>query len=144
MSPQIARRPLEEQIHAILGWNTFRWAVDQLPTGVSIDDVRFVDLVSVTRDDVDQWVEKHGFASTAVRDDRYDGVEALYLLPQDNGWVVFYSERGTRNFERYFDSRAGARRWVVDHLYDSARMSLNHRWWHAHPDVRPASIGAMP
>lgn len=144
MPPQITPRPQEEQISAILGWNTFSWAVAQLPTGVSIDDVRFVDLITVTRDDVDRWVETHGFASTAVRDDRYDGAEALYLLPQEDSWLVFYSERGKNNYEHRFVSRAEARRWVVDHLYDSARTSLNHRWWHAHPNARPASIPAMP
>lgn len=144
MSPQFTRRPPEEQIQAILSWNTFRWGVDQLPRGVAMDDIRFVDLISVTRDDVDQWVERHGFTSTPVRDDRYDGAEALYLLPQDGGWVVFYSERGQRNFEHHFISQAKARRWVVDHLYDSARTSLNHRWWHAHPNGRPPSIAAMP
>ena len=137
------RRPAE-QIRAILGWNTFRWAVGQLPAGVSIEDVTFVDLISVTRDDVDRWVRRHGFASTAVRDVRDTGVEGLYLLPEGDGWVVFYSERGTRTQSQHFDTQAQARRWVVDHLYDSARTSLNHRWWHAHPHERPASIGAMP
>ncbi|KRB78324.1 hypothetical protein ASE01_03335 [Nocardioides sp. Root190] len=144
MSPQFAPRPPDDQIRAILGWDTFRWAVDHLPAGVSIDDVRFVDLISVTREDVDRWVERHGFATTSVRDDRYDGAEALYLLPEDDGWVVFYSERGQRSFAHHFAVRAEARRWVVDHLYDSARTSLNHRWWHAHPDARPSSIGTMP
>ncbi|WP_210438620.1 hypothetical protein [Nocardioides xinjiangensis] len=91
---QSRRRPVEDQIRAILGWNTFRWAVDQLPAGVVIDDVTFGDLVSVTREDVLQWVEEHGFESTAVRDDRYDGQESLYLLPERGAWVVFYSERG--------------------------------------------------
>lgn len=109
-----------------------------------IDDVTFTDLVSVTREDVLRWVEKHGFGSTSVRDDRYDGQEALYLLPEEGAWVVFYSERGNRNVEHRFASEAEARRWVVDHLYDSARTALNHRWWHAHPESRPASIGAMP
>ncbi len=118
--------------------------MSQLPPGVSIDDVTFTDLISVTRADVDGWVEQHGFGTSAVRDDRYDGAEALYLLPEDGGWVVFYSERGARSMEQRFTSRAEARRWVVDHLYDSARTSLNHRWWHAHPLERPPSIGAMP
>ncbi len=65
-----------------------------MPAGVVIDDVTFGDLVSVTREDVLQWVEEHGFESTAVRDDRYDGQESLYLLPERGAWVVFYSERG--------------------------------------------------
>lgn len=142
--PRLTRRPAHEQIRAILAWNTFRWAVDHLPQSVEIDDVTFPDLVSVSRDDVLRWVEKHGFDSTAVRDDGYDGAEALYLLPEAGAWVVFYSERGQRNFEHRFASEGAARRWVVDHLYDSARTSLNHRWWHAHPDSRPPSIGAMP
>lgn len=144
MTAHLARRSPEEQVRAILGWNTFRWAVEQLPEGVSIDDVTFADLVSVTREDVVGWVEANGFGSTPVRDDHYDGAEALYLLPDGDRWVVFYSERGQRNFEHYFDTVAEARRWVVDHLYDSARTNLNHRWWHAHPDQRPASMGAMP
>ncbi|MFB9313479.1 hypothetical protein [Nocardioides plantarum] len=144
MSLQLTPRPPDDQIRAILGGNTFRWAVDQLPTGVSIDEVRFVDLISVTREDVDRWVERHGLASTSVRDDRYDGAEGLYVLPEGGGWVVFYSERGQRSFAHRFVTRAEARRWLVDHLYDSARTSLNHRWWHAHPDARPVSIGDMP
>jgi hypothetical protein len=106
--------------------------------------VTFADLVSVTRDDVERWVGVHGFASTAVRDGRDNGGEGIYVLPEGDAWVVFYSERGERNYEHRFASRAEAQRWVVDHLYNSARTSLNHRWWHAHPDARPASIGAMP
>lgn len=139
----ITRRPPEEQIRAILGWNTFRWAVDQLPPDVSIEDVTFVDLISVTRGDVERWVERHGFGGTAVREVD-NGVEGLHLLQEDDGWVVFYSERGQRNFERRFGESAEARSWVVDDLYDSARTSLNHRWWHAHPGERPVSISAMP
>lgn len=140
---QISRRPADEQIRAILGWRTFAWAVAQLPAGLSIDDVTFADLVSVSREDVERWVEEHGFGSTAVREVDTTGAEGLYVTPEDGGWVVFYSERGRRNLEHRFVDRREARRWVVDHLYDSARTSLNHRWWHAHPDSRPASISAM-
>lgn len=100
MHPPISRRPAEDQIRAILGQRAFAWAVDQLPTGVSIDDVTFADLVSVTRDDVERWVEEYGFDSTTVRDeDDGVGAEGLYVIPEDDGCVAFNSERGKRTFE---------------------------------------------
>ena len=58
--------------------------------------------------------------------------------------MVFYSERGKRTQTQHFETQAQARRWAVDHLYDSVRTSLNHRWWHAHPQEWPASMGAIP
>ena len=123
----VARRPAEEQILAILRGNTLCWTVEQLPQGVSIDDVGFVDLVSVTRDEVDAWVAANGFGSTSVRDDRDDGAEGLHLLPDGDGWEVFYSERGHRSFTHRFATQAEARGWVVDHLFERARGAFSHR-----------------
>lgn len=51
----------EEQIQAILDWNTFRWAQSHLPESKTIDDVRFRDLISVTEDDVYAYCCAMGF-----------------------------------------------------------------------------------
>jgi hypothetical protein len=52
-----------EQIQAILNWNTFRWAQSHLPEAKTMDDVRFSDLISVTEDDVYEYVLTNGFPS---------------------------------------------------------------------------------
>jgi len=120
-----------QQIVAILGPNIFAWAVNRLPEGIGIDDVRYGDLISVTEDDVFAYVAAHGFdqrvvAEDAVADDR------ICIVTSACGWRVFYTERGTLSDESEFPSRNDARRDVVRRLMRGARIVLNHRYWHAH------------
>lgn len=136
-----------EQIQAILSGNAFRWAVDNLPEGTSIDDLRFPDLISVTREEVFEYVVSHGFPETVVaeRDAARWADDRFCIVPLDDGqWSVFYTERGTRSQQVTVESYAAAQRRVVEILFDYARTALNHRWWHAHPTDRPRHIADMP
>lgn len=127
----------DEQIRAILDWNTFRWAQAQLPENKSIDDVRFRDLISVTEDDVYDYVLRNGFPDRTVAEGEGARLadDRLCLAPLEDGrWVVYYTERGTRTDEVTVSSHAEARREVVRRLVRSARIDLNHRYRLAHPD----------
>lgn len=126
----------EEQIQAILDWNTFRWAQSHLPESKTIDDVRFRDLISVTEDDVYAYVLRNGFSDRTVAegDAARWADERLCLVPLDDGrWAVYYIERGTRSEEVKVSSHAEARREVVRRLMTGARIDLNHRYRLAHP-----------
>lgn len=125
--------PKDEQIRAILSWDTWRWAVDRLGEGESIDNVRFHDLISVTEDEVYQFVLVHGFNQRAVVE-RGDADDHLCIVPESDGrWAVYYTERGKRSEEVVLSSLADARREVVHRLMQSARTALNHRFKLAHP-----------
>lgn len=57
----------QEQIEAILSMSTFNWAVKQLSFGKSIDNHRYSDFISVTPDDIENYVKEHGFSKKVVR-----------------------------------------------------------------------------
>lgn len=135
-----------EQIAAILSWDAFRWAQDQLPKGTAIDDIRFPDLISVTPQDVFEHVQLHGFPErvVAVRDAARRADDMLCIVPlRDGRWSVYYTERGIKRDQVSVESYAAAQRRVIEILYSSARTDLNHRWWHAHPTERPPKITDM-
>lgn len=102
-----------------------------------MDDVRYLDLISVTEDDVLEHVRRHGFDERVVaeRDAARLADDCICMVPEPDGrWRVYYTERGIRSDERVLPSEADARRDVVRSLMRSARLSLNHRYRLAHPD----------
>jgi hypothetical protein len=127
----IQRAPREEQILAILGPNIFKWAVESLPEGVRIDDVRYRDLVSVTEDDVFSHVAARCFDRRVVAEDA-ELDNRICILNSAHGWRVFFTERGHVSNESLFQTKEEAKRDVVRQLMHLARMILNHRYWHAH------------
>lgn len=129
-----------------MSWNAFGWALDHLPEGRSIEDIRFPDLVCVTREDVFEHVLAHGFPEriVAVGDAARWANDSLCIVPLEDGrWSVYYTERGKRYDQITLESYAAAQRQVIGILFDSARTALNHRWWHAHPNQRPPNITDM-
>lgn len=128
---------VEEQIRAILGPDVFRWTLERLPPGRSIDDVRFRDLISVSEDDVLEYVRRNGFDGRVVaeRDAARGADDRICMIPEADGrWLVYYIERGLKSDERVLPSEADARRHIVRTLLKSVRISLNHRYRLAHPD----------
>ena len=131
-------RSRQEQIEAILSWNTFVWAREQLPPGKSMDDFRFRDFISVTEDDVYDFVLSNGFSPRVVaeRDETRRADNKLCIAPLEDGrWIVYYTERGQRSEEVKVPSQAAARHEVVRRLMDNARINLNHRYRSAHPEM---------
>lgn len=126
----------EDQIRVILGPKIFEWAVESLPEGLAIDDVRFRDLISVTEDDVFSYVVAHGFDARVVAEDAvFD--DRICIVSSAAGWRVFYTERGRVFEESLFPSRQEARREVVSRLMEVARIILNSRYWHSHGPAFP-------
>jgi hypothetical protein len=126
----------EEQIQAILDWDTFRWAQSHLPESRTIDDIRFSDLISVTEEDVYEHVLRNGFPDRTVAegDAARWADDRLCLVPIEDGrWGVYYTERGVRSDEVTLPSHAAARREVVRRLMRGARIDLNSRYRLAHP-----------
>ena len=128
---QVQRASAEEQIAAILGPNIFRWAASRLPKGVSLDDVRFRDLISVTENDVRAHVTHHGFDSRVVAEDAVMD-DRICIVHSGASWRVFYTERGKASAEAQFESKDSASADVVRRLMRLARINLNSRYWHAH------------
>lgn len=129
----------EEQIRAILTGNTFNFAHDYMPEGKSIDDIRFRDLISVDEDEVFAYVVKHGFDERIVSEPSAHPLmddDTICIVPEPDGrWRVFNLERGQCGLEEVLPSLAAARKHVVHRLVRSARVSLNHRFRLAHPEL---------
>ena len=65
-----------------------------------------------------------------------DADDHLCIAPKPDGrWSVYYTERGERSDEVVVSSLADARREVIHRLMVSARISLNHRFKLAHPEL---------
>lgn len=129
--------PDHEQVRAILGQRTFYWACEQLRDGESMDDLMFRDFISVTEEDIYQFVLVHGF-------NERDVIQITNFMPsegtcinelQDGRWMVFYTERGKVSQETIVSALADARREVIHRMMRSARISLNHRYRYAHPEL---------
>jgi len=135
----------DEQIRAILSYDAFRWAVENLPHGKTIDDIRFRELVTISEEDVLNHVRRSGFPVSVVAEGEAArwADDRICLVEDGDRWSIFYTERGERSDLATVESHAAAQRWVVHHLFENAKVSLNHRWWHAHPDERPQRIGDM-
>jgi hypothetical protein len=129
----------EAQIRAILASGTWEYALAHLSDRETIDDIRFRDLITVSEDDVYAHVLEHGFDERRVSERRADPIMddgKFCILPsQDGRWRVFFLERGQRSPERVLPSLAAARKHVVHELLRSARISLNHRFKLAHPEL---------
>lgn len=127
----VQRASTEAQILAILGPDVFKWAVASLPEGVSIDDVRHRDLISVTESDVLLYVLAHAFDTRVVAEDAVVD-DHICIVASGHLWRVFYTERGEVSDETAFASKEEARAEVVRRLVRLSRVMLNHRYWHAH------------
>ena len=132
----------EEQIKAILSWNTFRWACEQLSDSSEIDQKKYADFISVTAEEICEFVRTNGFDDRAVfvcsTQDRWDNFKSddhLCICEEKGGWIVFYTERGQRSAEARFSTREQAEAEIVRRLIVSAKVSLNHRYKNAHPDL---------
>jgi hypothetical protein len=132
----------DEQIRAILSYDTWNWAVNQLGPQDSIDEKRFRDFISVTESEVEQYVHEHGFDKRVVFESkdagawlRLDADDHICITKNNEMWEVFYTERGKRSQEASFPSWNGAAREVVRRLFEGAKIMLNHRYRLAHPEM---------
>jgi hypothetical protein len=55
-----------DQIKAILSANTFHWAIKQLLPNESIDNRQYSDFISVTAEDIYQYVKTNGFPAPTI------------------------------------------------------------------------------
>lgn len=136
-----------EQIQAILSWNTFRWAVNQLQSNETIDEKQYSDFISVTPDEIEDYVKAHGFPDRAVKVvGKGKGIFAedqICIVEVPSGWEVFYMERGQRSEQALLPSFDEAQREVIRRMIETAKIQLNHRYRHAHPELnlpRPSEM----
>jgi rhodanese-related sulfurtransferase len=135
-------KPKTEQVEAILSWDTFRWACDQLQDRSDIDQKKYTDFIEITEEEIYQFVHKHGFNSRAVyictNEDRWDNFKSddhLCIVQDKDKWLVFYTERGQRSETAVFNDRKQAEIDVIKRLIVSAKISLNCRYINAHPHL---------
>jgi hypothetical protein len=128
-----------EQIDAILGNYPDRWAQAQLKPGETMDDKRYHDLIRVTQDDIYRYVQAHGFPRLTVYEEgspnAIQGDDQLWIVRSGDRWEVSYVERGNKNAQSQCDMLEEARREVIRRKMRSARITLNHRYRNAHPEL---------
>jgi len=131
-----------DQIRAILGPDVFAWAVRVLPAEVSIDDVRYRDLVDVTEDEVLAHALENGFDRRAVwtDGDPSPADDRTCLTRHRQGWRVYYTERGQISDDAVFATYEEACREVARRRMRLARILLNQRYWHAHGLAFPCDV----
>lgn len=118
--------------------DVWHWGLNHLPDGKTFDDIRFRDLITVSENDVFNFVTANGFNERVVaeRDAARWADDQLCIVPEADGrWSVCYSERGKKYDEVVLPSLADARREVVHRMMTSARISLNHAFRLAHPEM---------
>jgi hypothetical protein len=113
-----------------------------LPPEVSIDDVRYRDLVDVTEDDVLAHVRTDGFDPGVVWSDGDPAPvdDRTCIVRYRDGWRVYYTERGKSSNDATFSSYEAACREVVRRQMRLARIMLNSRYWHAHGLPFPCDV----
>jgi hypothetical protein len=132
-------RDKEEQIKAILKGDTFHWALDQLVPGESIENKKYSDFVSVSVEDIYDYVMANGFPLNTVEELRkgeagyyYDN---LRIEEVENGWEVYGIERDRKSVIMLFPSLEEARKETLRRKIVSAKVELNHRYCLAHPEL---------
>jgi len=118
--------------------DSWHWGLNHLPAGKTFDDIRFRDLITVSEDDVYDFVIANGFNERMVaeREAARHADDQLCIVPEADGrWSVYYTERGMKHDEVVLPSLADARREVVRRLMTSARISLNATFRLAHPEM---------
>lgn len=136
-------RDKTEQIEHILRRDTETWAYAQLATGETLADRQYSDFISVGPDEVVAYVLAHGFDPSTVWTPKVPPApkdNRIVLEPKGAKWVSYYTERGSRDDERTFDSQVDAVRDVVMRLLESAWVALNVRYWHRHHPT----LGRLP
>jgi hypothetical protein len=144
---KIAKVSKDEQIRAILGGRTSE-LVSRLPdANIVIDSLRFADFIDVTADDLNSYVQAYGFPDGYVAEEggnhRYHGDNQYRIERSEDRWLLFYTERGEKSGLQEFSNLDQARRAIVHELYTSAKITLNHRYWHAHPELGLPSPSEM-
>lgn len=129
----------QEQIEVILSMDTFDWAVKQLSIGESIGNHRYTDFISITPEDIENYVKEHGFSEKVVciffKGQVVTADDRICIVETPSTWEVFYTERGHRSEEVSLKSFDEAQQEVIRRLITSAKISLNHRYKNAHPEI---------
>lgn len=133
------RVPRDIQIQAVLSTATTEVLSPYLPPGVSRADVPPGELISVSIDEVAQYVSVHGFPSAVVHDSSRDDAsqcDSVQRIVEDtSGWTVTYFERGRSFDAKRYASRSAAVREVVRRLLRGALLELGVLYKRAHPEV---------
>lgn len=135
----IQKLPKTKQIELVLSERVFE-IVDSYPNpNELLDNHRFVDFIDVTESELFAYVQEHGFPSGNVAEEGgsfpFHGDNQYRIEFADNAWQLFYAERGQKNQEQSFETQEAARKRLVEMLFESAKITLNHRYIHAHPEL---------
>lgn len=121
-------QPQENQIRAILSGQSFEWAVRQLASREQLASRQYGDFVSVTVQEIERYVDTHGFDATTVVE-RSPGQpmpdERTVIEMDGDSWIVYYAERGKRTQLERHASREMARKAAIAHLVSAAWVNLN-------------------
>lgn len=139
MSFSVQKVSREEQVVLILSERTHE-LVSRLPNAnEAINHLRFRDFIEVTPDDVLAYVEKNGFPQSNVAEEggrhHFHGDNQFRICRGPMGWELFFTERGIDSVHEIFSTLADARSALVAKLFELAKICLNHRYWHAHPEL---------
>ena len=137
----------EEQIRAVLSWNTFQWAASLLAPDETMDDKTYRDFITVTPEEMEEYVIHYGFPRGAVCDKTvgppFDPEDRICIETIHNQWNVYYFKRGHSSDLTQHSSFEEARREVIDRLMTGAKIALNQRYRHAHPEQNLPSTSEM-
>lgn len=138
-SNPVQKLPTADQIKLILSERTHE-LVSALPDpNEMINHLKFSDFISVTIPDLIKYVQEHGFPNRNVAEQgsihAFHGDNQLRIEQRGGNWVLFYAERGEETDLEKFQTIQEARNACIKRLYRSAKITLNHRYILAHPEI---------
>jgi len=137
----------EEQIQVILSGNTFQWASNQINSVKKIDHKKYDDFISVTEQEIEEYVISNGFGDSAVYENDgteawsiYDAHDRICIAQENEQWLVLHMGWEERLEISMSLEKGDAIREVIKRLINMAKISLNNRYQNAHSENKESSV----
>lgn len=128
--------PAEEQMEAILNGRCLTLAAKHIPQGCTLREYKFSDFITVCFEDFRNYARSRlpEFVS-------FDHIcEGCCIMKENERFKLLLVERGRVEKEEFFESVEDAQNALLQKLWKTAKIHLNHQYRNARPDLKEVDL----